>query len=107
MDIRLRANYGYELIFEAENVKVVEDVETREYQKDERGKPNFNISPKRDISTDVLNKISILLDDLLYYRKDDFDSNGLVERLFDKLPSKVASDLAKKMFDSYYEESTD
>lgn len=46
MKIFLKRNYGYELIFEAENVKVVEDIEDRIYSKTEDGKI-YNVLDKR------------------------------------------------------------
>jgi len=38
MNITLKRNYGFELIFEAENVRVTEDIEERIYSKTEDGK---------------------------------------------------------------------
>lgn len=101
MNITLKRKYGYELIFEAENVKVVEDVESREYPKDENGKTVFNIKPTRDIKTDVLEQFVNVLDDMIYYREADFDSSNLIERLFAKLPSDVAIKLSEKIKRAY------
>ena len=41
MEITLKRNYGFELIFKAENVNVVEDIEERIYSKNADGKSDF------------------------------------------------------------------
>lgn len=101
MEITLKKNYCYELIFEADNVRVVEDIESREYPKDENGKTIFNFSPKRDIKTDVLEKMTEVLDDMIYYREAEFDSSNLIEKLFKKLPLDLAITLIKKLERDY------
>ena len=101
MNITLKANHGYELIFEAENVKITEDIENRIYSKKEDGKLDFNLSPKRDIKTDALDQFTSVLDDMIYYRKSDFDSSNLIERLFEKLPQEVANGLLVKLRSVY------
>lgn len=104
MNITLKRSSGYELIFEAENVKISEDIESREYHKDENGKIDFKIPPKRDIKTDAVVQFVELLDDIIYFRVADFDSSSLIERLFEKLPSDVAVKLSKKIKIEYGQE---
>jgi len=97
MEITLRKNYGYELIFEAENVKITEDIEDRIYPKDDLGKSIITISPKRDIKTEVLEQFTSVLDDMIYYRESEFDSSSLIERLFEKLPQEAVDKLLPKL----------
>lgn len=52
MEISLKRNYGFELIFKAENVNVVEDIEERIYALKDDGKSNYSVPPQRDISND-------------------------------------------------------
>jgi len=99
MEISLKRNYGFYLIFKAENVSVEEDVEERIYAKTEDGKIDFSKPPKRDVNDDVLNQITNLLSDLIYYREREFDSSSLIEGLFDKLPSELANKLLIKLKD--------
>ena len=101
MNITLKRNYGFELIFEAENVKVTEDIESREYPKDENGKTIINLNPKRDIKTDAIEQIVNVLDDMIYYREAEFDSSCLIERLFEKLPQEAANELLVKLKRNY------
>lgn len=101
MEISLKRSYGYYLIFKAENVFVEEDVETSIYSKTEDGKTDFSKPPKRDISDDILEQITNLLYDLIYYRERDFDSSSLIEELFKKLPNKLANELFLRLKKDY------
>lgn len=101
MKITFRQNFGSELIFEAENVKIVEDIESREYPKDENGKSIITLNPKRDIKTEVLEQFVNVLDDMIYYREAEFDSSDLIERLFEKLPQEVRDNLIKELNKDY------
>lgn len=101
MEITLKNNFGYELTFIADNVKVTEDIESRTYQKDESGKSIITLTPDRDIKTDVIEQFVSVLDDMIYYRKSEFDSSDLIKNLFDKLPVNIASDLAKQLFKDF------
>lgn len=85
MEIKLdKSHYCCNLIIEADNVKIVEDIEKRTYSKDENGKTNYN--PERDIEDSALKMFSQVLEDIIYYRKSEFDSSSLIEQLFEKLP---------------------
>ncbi|HMT77896.1 MAG TPA: hypothetical protein PKA44_09305 [Saprospiraceae bacterium] len=101
MKIELKRNHGYYLIIEADNVKIQEDIETREYPKDENGKTIINLNPKRDICTNALDQIARLLDDMIEYREADYDSSELIKRLFSKLPSEVAMELSGRITADY------
>lgn len=101
MEITLKRNYGYELIFDADNVRVTEDIEERIYQKKEDGKIDFSKPPKRDVKTGVIENFVSVLDDMIYYRESDFDSSRLIERLFEKLPQEVVQGLLKKLNNEY------
>lgn len=101
MDIRLRNSYGHVLVFEAENVKVEEDIEERIYPKNEQGKPDFTKPPKRDIKTDAIEQFANILGDMIYYRSSDFDSSYLIEALFAKLPERELEDLLIKLKNQY------
>lgn len=100
MEISLKRNSGFELIFKAENVTVSEDIEERIYGKTEEGKTDFK-NVKRDIKTDVIEQFVIVLDDIIYYREADFDSSNLIERLFEKLPHEIANNLLAKLKRDY------
>lgn len=103
MNITLKRSYGFELIFEAENIKVTEDIEERIYSKTEDGKPDYKVPPKRDIQTSAIEQFVSVLDDMIYCREAEFDSSSLIERLFEKLPSDVAIKLAEKIKRDYDE----
>ena len=100
MEISLKRNYGFELIFKAENVNIVEDIEYRIYGKTEEGKTDFK-NVTRDIKTDVIEQFVSILDDIIYYREADFDSSSLIERLFEKLPQDVCDKLIVKLKRDY------
>jgi hypothetical protein len=100
MNITINTRTGYDLIFEADNVRVDVDIESREYEKDEHGKI-VNLNPKRDIATEALKQFAGVLEDMIYYRKAEFDSSDLISLLFEKLPQDVAIKLAKELNDTY------
>lgn len=106
MEITLKRNFGFELIFEAENVKITEDIESREYPKDENGKSIINLHPTRDVKTEAIDQFVSILCDMIYYREAEYNSSDLIERLFEKLPSDKAIILLDKLkYD--YEVDTD
>lgn len=100
MEISLRRSSGFDLIFKAENVNICEDIEERIYSKTEDGKTDYT-NVKSDIKTEVLEQFVSIVEDLIYYREADFDSSGLIERLFDKLPLLVAVKLIEKLRKDY------
>lgn len=101
MEITLKRNYGFELVFKAENIKITEEIEERIYPKDENGKSIINLNPKRDIKTEAVQQFVRVLEDLIHFREAEFDSSSLIEELFDKLPKNVASDLSIKLEREY------
>ena len=101
MNITLKRNYRFELIFEAENVRVTEDIEERIYSKTEDGKTDYKVPPKRDIQTHAIEQFVSVLDDMIYYREAEFDSSSLIEHLFEKLPQEVANKLLVKLKRDY------
>ena len=100
MEILLERNHGFVLIIKAENVNVCEDIEERIYAETEDGKTDY-VNVIRDIKTDVIKQFVSLLEDLIYYRKADYDSRDLIELLFDKLPQKVVVKLIKKLGEDF------
>jgi len=100
MEISIKRNYGLELIFKAENVNVCEDIEERIYGKNENGTTDFR-NIKRDIKTNVIEQFISVLDYMIDYRKADFDSSSLIERLFEKLPQDVFDKLIVKLKRDY------
>ena len=95
--------YGYDLIIEADNVKICEDVESREYQKDENGKVVGN--PKRDVCTSAMDMVSKTMEDMVYYRFEEFDSTSLIENLFEKLPALGRARILEKLNKEYKSEN--
>jgi hypothetical protein len=100
MKISVEKRYGYSLNIEAENVKISEDIESRIYGKTSDGKTNFK-DCKSDIKTDVIEQFANVLEDLIYYRKDYFDSSRLIKYLFEKLPDETVKELIKQLIDEY------
>jgi hypothetical protein len=103
MEIAIERNYNTYLIFKAENVNVEEGIESRVYGKTEDGRTDYT-NATRDIKTDVIEQFVSVLDDMIYYREADFDSSGLIERLFEKLPQDVCDKLIIKLKNNYENE---
>lgn len=101
MEISVKKNYGYYLVFKAENVNVEEDIEQRIYSKTEDGKTDFSKPPMRDINTDILDQFILVVDDLIDYRVEKYDSSSLIERLFEKLPDDSIQKLLLKLNRDY------
>lgn len=97
MEISLIANHGYSLEIIAENVHISEDVEFRSYHKKEDGKTDYSKAPIRDISTDILNQLTGVLDDLLYYRNAEYDGSDLIKTLFEKLPENKKEEIINQL----------
>jgi len=99
MEITLKNSYGYtEVVFEAENVKVVGDITQRLYDVDESGK---SILKGKDISDLDLDKFVRFMEDLVYYRDREFDSTELICGLFQKMPQDKAEELLNKLNADY------
>lgn len=93
--------YGCDLIIEADNVKISEDVEERIYSKDENGKTIM--PPKRDVDTSFIEMFSNVMSDIIYYREKEFDSTQLIENLFEKLSISDRETLLSKLNNAYAE----
>jgi len=105
MEILLKKNINFNLIFKAENVNVCEDIEERIYAKTEDGKTDY-VNVIRDIKTDVIEQFVSLLEDLISNREADYDSRDLIGLLFNKLPLKLAKDLIKELNSNYEIDTT-
>ena len=101
MEISVKRNYGYYLVFKAENINVEEDIEQRIYSQKEDGKIDHSKPPLRDISTDVIDSIIGVCSDLIEYRLAEYDSSELVFQLFTKLPKNAAKTLLLKLNHEY------
>jgi len=76
-------------------------MEERIYQKLEDGKSDFSKAPQRDIKTEYLQQFCQVVEDMIYYREREYDSETLILQLFEKLPSEVANKLAIKLGKDY------
>jgi len=76
-----------------ENVRILQDAEERTWE----GSKCVN----RDVSTDALETLSFALGEMIYDRKADFNSQDLIEVLFEKLPADIACNLAIKLSNEY------
>ena len=101
MEVSVKRNYGYYLVFKTENVNVEEDIEQRIYSKTEDGKTDFSKPPKRDINTDILDQFVRVVDDLIDCRIEKYDSSSLIERLFEKIPDHSIQKLLTKLNRDY------
>ena len=106
MEISVKRNYGISIVFKAENVHVEEDIEQRIYSKTEDGKTDFSKPPKRDVNTDILDQFAMVMDDLIDYRVEEYDSSSLIERLFEKLPDAEMKKLLTKLRRDYEDDAS-
>ncbi len=97
MEIQFKKGSCFELIVEADNVKIVEDVTCRKSSKSETGK----LLIEKDVETSALEQIVEILDDMIYYREEEFDSSFLIKNLFEKLPQNSASELLVYLNETY------
>ena len=58
MNIAFERRHGFNIIVTAENVKIEEDVESREYFYTEDRKIDHSKNPKRDVKTDAIEMIA-------------------------------------------------
>lgn len=102
MNIKVNsAGYGISIIYEAENVKIEEQISETIYALKEDGKKDYKQRTGEDITDSSMKMFINLLDDIIYQRKRDFDSSELIERLFEKLPQDKAEELVKKLLNDY------
>lgn len=101
MNIEVKGRYGYtDLVFTDENVKVEFSVSEGIYVEVE-GKKDYKQRTGNDITDESLNLLAKPLEDLIYYRKRDFDSSELIKQLFDKLPVERKKELLDAL-NGYY-----
>lgn len=95
MDIEINSSsFGYlTAIFSDINVKIEQDVCQRSsgYR-------------RRESSDEGIELFSKPLDDLMYYRENEYDSSDLIIRLFEKLPGEKQQQLLKQFIKDYGEE---
>lgn len=82
---------------------VEEDIEERIYSQTEDGKTDYSIPPKRDVNIEILDQFSMIMEDLIYYRVENYNSTCLIEKLFEKLPDDLAQKLISKLNEEYLE----
>ena len=104
MNIEIKANYSRkDIIYTAENIKVEENILERIYEKDENGKTNFSKLKIEDITDEVLEQFTQLAEELLYYRKRDFDTSELICQAFNKLPQEKVKAVLEQLNKDYAE----
>lgn len=102
MDIQLKTSYGScEIHLTAENVKICESISEYRYEKKPDGKPDYTKRLSEDITDSNMDVFTRLLDDIVYYRKQDYDSSGLIEGLFRRLPEQKVRELLEKLNKEY------
>lgn len=82
-----------ELIIEADNVKIIETVFEGVYAVKEDGKKDYNKRLGDDVTEEGLNLLAKPLEDLIYYRKTEYDSLELIKQLYARLPDEKAKEL--------------
>lgn len=105
MNIELINSYGFVLKVTDTNIVINEDIEERDYPKDENGKIIFNKGCKRDIKAEYIYMIAAVLQDMLDYREKPIDTSNLIETAFDKLPEDIQQSLLKILNKRYELES--
>lgn len=96
--------YGTNIIVEADNVKIEEDISETIYGKTEDGKRDFKKRLGDDITNDGMKQFTTVMEDIVYYRNAPYDSSSLIERLFEKLPDNKQQELLKTLIRQYQEE---
>lgn len=105
MKISVKGGYtSTEVIVEAENVRIVEDISHSIYGKKEDGKTDYTKYLGTDIEDESLRQFTEVMEEITYYRNAPFDSSDLIKRLFEKLPDDVCQNLLKELNESYLEE---
>lgn len=99
MTIDIERKYGYYLTVRDNDLEIIDNIEKMEYITTAEGS-KIN---KSDIDTNYLDMFTSVLDDMMYYRKAEYDSSSLIERLFDKLPTNKQQELLKELNNNYAE----
>ena len=103
MEISIKNKFGAYLVIKADNVVIEEDIEKRVYQTDLNGKMILT-GATTDIDEYWISVFERILDDMIEYRKADYDSSELIKRLFEKLPEDKANDFLAYLQKHYGEE---
>jgi len=105
MEIQIKGSgfYGTEIHYKAENVHVTEGVYETIYGTDENGKTDYSRRLGSDIIKDVLDKFCNITEDLIYYRKSEYDSFTLVQQLLNKLPEKQKKEIYNQLKEEFDE----
>nr|DAI89674.1 MAG TPA: hypothetical protein [Caudoviricetes sp.] len=104
MNIEIKGSWsGKDIVYTAENVKIEENVLERIYEKDENGKTNFSKLKVEDITDEALEQFTQLTEELLYYRKRDFDTSELICQAFNKLPQEKIKAILEQLNKDYGE----
>lgn len=107
MKISVKGGYtSTEVIVEAENVRIVEDISHSIYGKKEDGKTDYTKYLGTDIEDESLRQFTEVMEEITYYRNAPFDSSDLIKRLFEKLPADTRKNLLKELNDEYQDENT-
>jgi len=96
--------FGTNVIVEAENVKIEDDISETIYGKKDDGKPDFTRRLGKDITNEAMKQFVALMDDIIYYREADYDTTDLITKLFEKLPDNKQQELLKTLMRDYLEE---
>lgn len=103
MELTFDARHGYAIHVKADNVHVVDDIETKIFSITSEGKKDYTKPYTKDISDEGLQKVVTLLDDIIYFRTKEFDASTLIENLFEKLSVEKRSSFLKHLNDMYDE----
>lgn len=102
MKISVRGGYvATDVTIEAENVKIVEDISEMRYGKKEDGKTDYSKRLGSDITNEYMDQFTTVLDDIIYYREQPYDSSELIKKLVNKLPSDIRENLLKELNNEY------
>jgi hypothetical protein len=102
MNISVKKFYGscYLKII-AENVNIEEDLSEGIFEKDENGKLNFSKRIMTDITDGSMSEIISAVEDMVYYREREYNSENLINLLFDKLPNDIREKVLKQLNKEY------
>lgn len=93
--------YGTDVFVTADNVNLGYDARERLYGRTDEGKVDYNKYLGDDITNEAMDLFSKSLDTLSVYRTRDYDSSGLIETLFSKLPNDKIKSLLKELNETY------
>ncbi len=98
MEINIATSYGsIDLEFKADNVHAIETISETKYALKEDGKKDFTKNIGTDIADEYMDMITRLADDAAEYRVAEYDSEGLIKTLFDKLPDNIKQSVVKDL----------